>query len=361
MSPARMKNNISAKKRRTFRGLTVALALLACLAGLEIVLRVWGPQYYRFSNNSREYFSNPRGYFDVLGKRGNQTVYGIAHRSEGDPLRRVPDPLLTDEEIETFLDKKNTILGLGDSFTFGQGVRFEGTYLRRLELLLADSGRPMGIGNAAQLGNDLEDICLNYEKMTRQQRYPLVIYGFVLNDFGLPGRRDIVGLDYIDINNGGNQYRPWRRWSATANFVCHHIEAIRLDRVTRTAYLEVFEGGTAEDGFRLLGKLNREINKNGGRLVIVLFPLFYDFDHYAFQGIHDKIADFCSRQDVPLLDLLPVFSEHEAEDLWVHAIDHHPNEIAHRIAADEVFRFLSRERLLDALTVEKPESLPLVP
>jgi hypothetical protein len=186
-----------------------------------------------------------------------------------------------------------------------------------------------------------------------------VIYGFVLNDFGLPGRDYIVGLDYIDVNNGGYKYNPWRTRSAVVNFVCHAIERIRLDRRTRKAYFEVFEGGTAEDGFRRLRNLNRRIQKKEGKLVIVLFPLLYDFQNYPFQEIQDKIADFCRREDVLLLDLLPAFSRYQAEDLWVHPIDHHPNETAHRIAAEEIYAFLKRHGLLELLPNEEPEAQPV--
>jgi hypothetical protein len=39
---------------------------------------------------------------------------------------------------------------------------------------------------------------------------------------------------------------------------------------------------------------------------------------------------------------LHAFSGHEAEDLWANPTDHHPNEIAHRIAADEIAAFIEQ-------------------
>ena len=38
--------------------------------------------------------------------------------------------------------------------------------------------------------------------------------------------------------------------------------------------------------------------------------------------------------------------------LWVHPTDHHPNEVGHRIAAEEIYRFLKQEGLLDLLDAE---------
>ena len=67
----------------------------------------------------------------------------------------------------------------------------------------------------------------------------------------------------------------------------------------------------------------------------------------------DRIHDFCRENNVFLLDLLPAFSEQKAESLWVHFTDFHPNEIAHRIAAEGIHAFLKRHELLKTLGVEE--------
>ncbi|MBW1988995.1 MAG: SGNH/GDSL hydrolase family protein [Deltaproteobacteria bacterium] len=74
--------------------------------------------------------------------------------------------------------------------------------------------------------------------------------------------------------------------------------------------------------------------------MIMLFPMLYDFGDYPFTEVHEKIRAFCREQGIPFLDLLPAYRKYRAEDLWVHPIDHHPNEIGHRIAAEELFSFL---------------------
>ena len=172
-----------------------------------------------------------------------------------------------------------------------------------------------------------------------------MIYGFVLNDFGMPRMAEVVGSDYITIDSGGNCYNPWRTHCASLNFVHHFIERLRLDRITKRSYHEAFRGSNANDKFELLRSLNRKIESDGGKLVIVLFPLLHEFQDYPFQEIHDTIGDFCREEDVYLLDLLPAFSRHKAESLWVHPTDYHPNEIAHGIAAEEIHAFLMSQGL----------------
>ena len=344
--------HLSPAKRRIFQVLTVFLSLLVCFACLEIGLRLFGPAYCQFSNSTMNYYSNPRGYFDASRTNGGRVVYTVPVNEAGSPVRRIPDSLHSAEDVAAFLAREDTILGLGDSFTIGRGVRYEHTYLRRLEKMLVEDGKPVTIKNTAASGYDVNEICEVYDIHYQPGQHRLVIYGFVLNDFGLSSISEIVGSDYIDLNNGGNQYSVWRERCATGNFVCHVIETIRLDRVTRKAYIEAFRSQDAKDGFRSLRALKRSVQEDGGRLVIVLFPLLYEFDDYDFQEIHDKMADFSRKERIPLLDLLPVYSKYKAKDLWVHPTDHHPNEIAHRVAAEEIHAFLKRDGLLDLLPSE---------
>jgi len=351
---------------------------LLCFLCLEIALSVWGPEHYQLGepktlnveildaesetplarvNTFDEYYSNPRGYFDVSRSEGDTVIYRVElHevRVAGAPCRRIPECIEKPEEVLAFLARKDTVLALGDSFMLGQGVRYEDTYIRRLEKLLAKEGETKWIKNTAVAGYDIEHICMAYDLFSAESHYPLVIYGFVLNDFGMPGKENIIGSDLIDLNNGGYQYNPWRTHYASVNFVFNCIERIRLDRTTRKSYLEAFKGEDADDKFELLRTMNRKIELKGSRLAIVLFPLLHEFHDYPFQEIHDKVCDFCRKNDILLLDLLPAFSEHTAESLWVHPTDYHPNEIAHRIAAEEIHAFLKRRGLLGTLAVEEP-------
>jgi len=297
-----------------------------------------------------EYYSNPRGYFDIRREEDNRTIYGLEIRGTGPPPRRIPDSMAKPEDVLAFLAREDKILVLGDSFTMGQGVRYEDTCARRLEKLLAEEGVPTTICNSSCAAYDLEQICESYLLYSAKRHYPLVIYGLVLNDFGLPGRDRIIGSDYIDSDNGGFQYNPWRRHFASINFVLHCVDGIRLDRMTKNAYLQAFRGKNARIKFDLLRGLDRKMQSDDSELVIVLFPLLHDFDDYPFQEINDKIHGFCQENDVLLLDLLPAFSRHTAESLWVHPTDYHPNEIAHQIAAKEIHSFLQNHGLLEVLS-----------
>lgn len=81
--------------------------------------------------------------------------------------------------------------------------------------------------------------------------------------------------------------------------------------------------------------------QSGKRFLVVIFPLFVDTDsNYPFADLHRIVAERLKAMNVDYLDLLPVYQKYRAKDLWVHPLDRHPNEIAHRIAADAISEFL---------------------
>lgn len=316
-------------------------------AGLmEICLRAFGPPYYRFNNRSEEYYTNPRGYHDVIRQEGTHTVYGLTYHDSPEGYRRS----LNDESLTLSFNQK-TILGLGDSFTYGRGVRFEDIYLNRLEKLLNRGSEKYSIKNCGVVGANIDEINAIYElESAALPQGSFVIYGLVLNDFGLALDEPITGLNFIDINNGGYTFSPIRKNSALVNFIFHVVETRRLHTMTVNAYLESFEGHSAEHGFDGLKSLNNSIKEDDGILVVVIFPLLYDFENYRFRSIHEKIRHFCTRNQILCLDLFDAFSDCYAEDLWANPTDHHPNEIAHRIAADEIASFLERQHITQQLS-----------
>ncbi|MBU1134809.1 MAG: hypothetical protein KJ569_07860 [Candidatus Omnitrophica bacterium] len=153
----------------------------------------------------------------------------------------------------------------------------------------------------------------------------------------------------MDFNNGGYKFSPLRKSSALINFIAHVLEKQRLHKITAQGYKDAFRDENGRIYFTMLRELNETIKSRGEKLVIVLFPLLYNFKNYIFKDIHLKIADFCSKENIFLLDLLSSFSQYKAKELWANPTDHHPNEIAHDIAADVLYKFLQQNKILDRM------------
>jgi lysophospholipase L1-like esterase len=312
---------------------------------LEILLRVYGPSYQKFNNRSREYYSNPRGYHIPLRKENNETIYGLKYNFDNNGFR-IP-LLFTSYDNITAKKTDKTIMGVGDSFTFGQGVKYKDLYLSRLQRLLEDSDYNISVKNLGLPGGDLKSVLQVYAYFSHRIDPSLVVYGFVLNDFGVPGLKKDMGFEFIDFNSPKYRYNPLRNISRIYNFICYLIDRKRLHDITLKAYLDAFKGKNAENKFLRLKKLNYDIKQKGDKLIIVLFPLLYDFDNYPFRKIHNKISAFCEKEDILLLDLFPAYSRYKAEELWVNPRDHHPNEIAHKITAEELYAFIESNKVIE--------------
>ena len=84
-------------------------------------------------------------------------------------------------------------------------------------------------------------------------------------------------------------------------------------------------------------------------IVPVVFPLFaYPINRdYPFYGIHKKIEALMQENQVAYLDLLNVFKGMDMSRLIViPGADLHPNEIAHRIAAESILKYLKKSTLV---------------
>lgn len=333
-------------KNRTlmFKITTVLFSIITVLAVFEVTLRVFGPKYYKFGKSSSRYYSNPRGYFSELGAENGEKTYGIAFYKSLEEYRGPDDGLMLAAPEQPY-----KMLGIGDSFTFGRGVWFSDIYLSQLEKTLRERGLKISIKNCGRVGANIDRAAWVMLQEYKKSSYPLVIYGFVLNDFDIEGQENIKGSDFIDINNGGYTWSRLRQLSAVYNFINFAFEKRRLHNETLNMYLNSFRGEKALRKFELLKTMDRYVKEKNGRLVVVVFPILYNLNKYPFKEIHEKVVSFCKTNDIYVLDLLDSYSKYKDSELWAHPTDHHPNETGHKLAADELYKFLEEEKLLELL------------
>ena len=105
--------------------------------------------------------------------------------------------------------------------------------------------------------------------------------------------------------------------------------------------LSDYEGATWSRLRASFQSLHTLVEQNGGQLKVVIFPFFHNLGpEYRFVGVHEKLAAYWARHNVPKLDLLGIFDGHASEELVVNRYDAHPNEVAHELAAKAIQRFL---------------------
>src|SRR5262249_7492189 len=125
----------------------------------------------------------------------------------------------------------------------------------------------------------------------------------------------------------------------------------RMNQFRRPEFRNYFswlkDGYTGEIWARQRGRLNGVkawCDEHQAKFAVVVFPFLVNFrKDYVFEDAHHALMDFCAEPKIPALDLLPAYRGVEGTSLVVGAFDAHPNEAAHRIAADAIWSNLLKD------------------
>lgn len=313
-------------------------------ATLGMYSDVPGVRYLLRSNATatQHFTTDPREYFDA-GATLTYTTNKDGFRGPDVTVKRIPG---------TF-----RIIGLGDSFTFGSGVRYEDTFLARLQEKLnvpADGTKVEVLNLGVPAYETVDEVNLLKFKGLKYQP-DLVMICFFLNDTNGGATAEefnrSVPLDKQPI---------WRQVSRLLDHVAFVIErrqaAKKLEEAYRNSVGDYALGWIrAQESLKEARTLSRE---NGFDLLFVIFPVLWSLsEDYPFAYVHEKVAAFAKSQSIPVLDLLPYFSGYDGPELWVHPNNQHPNEIAHEVAATALAAFIM-EHYSDSLNLKEQRSMP---
>lgn len=237
------------------------------------------------------------------------------------------------------------ILALGDSMTYGLGVRLDLTWVQVLEARLRrERSAPAEVINAGfAAGGHSPASYHTWVKDNGIQFAPdIVIVGLCLND--VDPRIGMLTYPIVPVEPvlGG--------WSLMLDRI---VQAVRQSqaRTTRRDFRAAITAETpswvgTQNGLR---ELRSALAPRGVELVVVVLPMLSQLEPelYPCRGVHELVRAFCQREHIRCLDLLPEFLGRDEEELWVHASDQHANHIGHAIQAEHIFAYLQREGLLE--------------
>ncbi len=284
------------------------------------------------------YDGNPRGYFGEENE--------VVHVTNSDGFRGDDfSPIKAPGTVR--------LLCLGDSVTFGEGVRFEHTFPEITAELLndkfGDSSLNVEAYNLGVGGYNTSQSEFLFNLLVEQLAPDVVVLGYFPNDpepplFEFdPMTQSVVRADRpAEIWEGCDDPQPpssLLRMSRVSQLVWRFTDARRRTEQTMRYYHALFdeENSGWRESRQALRKIKEQCDRRSLPLLIVLFPVLYSLnDDYPLADIHARLAEEAQRLDVMFLDLLPLFKEHQAADLWVHPTDQHPNEIAQKIAAQAI-------------------------
>ncbi|MFA6091847.1 MAG: SGNH/GDSL hydrolase family protein [Elusimicrobiota bacterium] len=324
--------------------LTKALAsgvlkkLLCVFFGISLALAI-GEAYSRFFADITDSFSFSLASSRWFARHYRNNSYGVRDDRDYAPL---PPPGM------------RRISFAGDSFTAGHGIR-------RIEDRFAGIIRKKTRGEwevhvLARNGMDTVDEVAGLRDLLRTgYRLDQVVLIYCLND-----------IQSMQIATGGwTEEFPtqslegfWVRHSFLINTLYYRILVAR--HFAARGYFDSVKSAYAGEAFDLQKKqlllFKNGIEAAGGRLAVVTFPFLHHMGPgYEHREAHEKLSKFWKELGVPHLDLLETFAPYGSKELVVSRFDAHPNERAHRLAAEAILPFLRSLPGLSAAPVNKQD------
>lgn len=211
---------------------------------------------------------------------------------------------------------------LGDSFTFGQGVKVADRFTDILERRLNERLREPRQAEALNFG-----VC-GYATWQQRKLYDAVAHRY---------QPDVVLVSMVNNDN----MSPKDEESITASLSGPDSGGI----VSFQRFNRSLQGWNRRHDFSAcveeLKALDVAVRSRGGRLAVVFFRL----DWWNWDA--PSVAKGLKSTNIPFRDLYPdLRRDHSFRDITVSTHDGHPNELANKIAAEAIERFLDDNKLM---------------
>jgi len=236
------------------------------------------------------------------------------------------------------------VMFLGDSFTFGEGVREKETfaqvstgYLQKaLPQLAGVSALNLGVG-----GYDLyQSAVVAQESLRLGVRADLAVLTLSLGDLQAPlfvpspdgkgMRRKALPIERsaFAFSRGPPNRFPFQL--RCAQLLWRLQAGARLSQMN-AEYLHWLHSSAnpwRSKNFAALNQLAAACKKRGVMLVVALCPELHQLQSYPYAQLHSEFASELATKTVPVLDLFPTFQGLRAADLWVHPQTSTPTKLA---------------------------------
>lgn len=252
---------------------------------------------------------------------------------------------------------------VGDSYTMGDGVRLEDTYVKQLETMLS-RGRPAEGLNCGVTSSNTLNQAAALPRMLQHYRPALVITAYNVNDFEVytETRFDRATRDgrHFTVNNDGTvtlesddgaaaAVKTWfREHSALYRLGAEFLPLLtgaRSDVVGKVHH--AFQSGEYERSIEALVQMRDLAESNHAQFLVALIPGLLDtppsvtnMKEYPFSEEHRRICERLASLGVRCVDLAGAFGDRNPNDLIVHRTNRHYNAEGHRLIAQALDDYL---------------------
>lgn len=368
--------NMNRKNKKLIINLILFITiLLICFIFLEITIRLFWQE-----KTFEETWGYPGGLHIPDATKGYKYKPNFHGKFPGELYKNIEINInsegLRDYEHNYSSDANRIrVLGLGDSVTFGAGVRYEDTYLRQLEKRLWKEGYNIEIIKAGVNGYEFDQQYNYFFEEGYKYNPNIVIIGIILNDIqeinpqkikeNLFSENDILpDIKFFDKLkpvykpnlDGKNNFSPKMKsfvgeYCKTCKFIYDSLinvkwkvkQKIRLWKAFDEIYFEriykLWEGDNWKQYELKLIDLNEHLQKENIKLILVIFPYNQQFRNSLNYGKapQNKILDTAKANNITVIDLIEYLDIPNYKDYYLVSDKVHLNAEGFKIVADLIY------------------------
>jgi hypothetical protein len=359
----------SGPRRFFFAVLAVSLSALLTLGVLEFAF--WLAMHKKFPREKNLFFVLPGNIYTARGWRLPKNVNWthVANTSGREVNFRTNSLGFRGGEVQVAKPAGTVrILMLGDSIVLSSFLPEEETFVNLVEKILA-SRHKVEVINAAMNDIGLRDEIEILKETGLKLKPDIVFLGFFENDsrppWGFQNEYYTLPPRLVMTSKVLEKYSYFYKWIWMRILVTHFKSkrsVTRFDylkdwkrgewRTDQTAYQNLIKAADLDFGagwdqkawltiYSDLDELRAIAAKNNFKLVIAVFPVSIQVQsQFGDDYPQKKMKEYCQKNNIPLLDLLPVLRPHKDEDIFFDLCHYTPQ--GNQIIAPTIAEFLEK-------------------
>ena len=314
------------------RLLAILIIFIVILAIGEVFIRIYLHYNTAYDIEMTKYAMN------LKEDSGNKLI-GHVHRPNKsmklmDVMVDINSDSLRDKEYPVSKGDQYRIIFLGDSLTFGWGVKEEETFATLIEEDL-NSHMPtevlnFGIGNY----NTEQQVNLFIDKGLKYNPDKVVLFYFINDAEPTPEKSRLWFLGY-------SQFISFY-WSRINSLINNLVPSKSFQEYYESLYKDNQQGWI--NARKAMIQLKEICESKGIEFQVVLLPELHDVNNDIFANVYNNLALFLEENNIDYLNLAKLFENHPNQiELWVSYDDAHPNNIAHKKIAEASEEFIKNK------------------
>ena len=319
-------------KNLLIRLLAILIVFIVILAIGEVLIR----SYLHFNT---AYDIEMTKYAINLKKDSENKLIGHVHRPNKsmelmDVMVDINSDGHRDKEYPVTKTDKHRIIFLGDSLTFGWGVKQEGTFATLVEGDMNSQSPTEVINFGTGNYNTEQAVNLFIDKGLKYNPDKVVLFYFI-NDAEITPEKS--GLWFLGYSQFISFY-----WSRINSLLNNFLPSKSFQEYYESLYDEDQQGWI--NARKAIIQLRDICESKGIEFQVVLLPELHDVNNEIFANVYEKLALFLAENNIDYLNLAKLFENHPDQiQLWVSYDDAHPNNIAHKKIAESTLGFISNK------------------